>query len=555
MTMLFAAYVRTSTEDHQSPDDSRRWQLNVAEQLIGPHDGHVVAVFHDIDVSRSVPWARRPEASRLMAEAALPSEARAWQSLVVAEPQRAFSGNQFGLVFPVLAHYGVDLWVPEVGGRVDPESEAHDLVMSLFSGLGKAERNRLRIRTRAAMHALAAEGRWLGGRPNYGYRVVDTATVHPHPEQAAAGVHLRTLEPDPDTAPVVGRIFELFDAGLGYKGIARRLEAEGIQSPGEVGPRRHPRSSGVWGGSAVRAILINPRYLGRQVAGRQRRHDELLDATDPALGTISRQRRQAEPDWTWAKQESWPPLVPADLWQSVNQRITNTPSGGSRQPRSEPGRYLLAGRVRCERCGRSMNGSTMKGKPYYRCASTRPDYAIPSAPDHPPTLAVREERILVALDTWLATLTDVANLDATVAAIVQADTASHRREPAVVTRARRDVHRLTTELDRLLAAIRAGLDPVLAAGETRKVQAELARAEATVRAWDADPDRTRPLTHDQVLAALIAAGGLVGLLENADRTQRAKLYTELGLTVDYQRETATERIHVRSQLSGGGGTG
>ena len=43
MTTLFAAYVRTSTEDHQSPDDSRRWQLNVASQLIGPHDGHVVA--------------------------------------------------------------------------------------------------------------------------------------------------------------------------------------------------------------------------------------------------------------------------------------------------------------------------------------------------------------------------------------------------------------------------------------------------------------------------------------------------------------------------------
>ena len=37
MTMLFAAYVRTSTDDHQSPDDSRRWQLSVAEQLIAPH--------------------------------------------------------------------------------------------------------------------------------------------------------------------------------------------------------------------------------------------------------------------------------------------------------------------------------------------------------------------------------------------------------------------------------------------------------------------------------------------------------------------------------------
>lgn len=67
-----------------------------------------------------------------MAAAARPAIERSWQAVVVAEPQRAFSGNQFGLVFPVLAHYEVDLWVPEVGGRVDPDSEAHDLVMSLY---------------------------------------------------------------------------------------------------------------------------------------------------------------------------------------------------------------------------------------------------------------------------------------------------------------------------------------------------------------------------------------------------------------------------------------
>ena len=83
------------------------------------------------------------------------------------------------------------------------------------------------------MHALAAEGRWLGGRPNYGYRLVDTTTIHPHPEQAALGVHPRTLQPDPATGPFVVGIFEMFDAGLGYKAIGRCLEAEGILSPGE----------------------------------------------------------------------------------------------------------------------------------------------------------------------------------------------------------------------------------------------------------------------------------------------------------------------------------
>jgi site-specific DNA recombinase len=155
-----------------------RQQLALAQQLITPHDGSIVAVYHDIDVSRSLPWSRRPQATRLLADAADPL--RGWRRLVIGEPQRAFSGPQFQLVFPVLSHFGIEFWVPEIGGPVDPDSEAHDLVMSLFGGLSKAERRRIQHRTRAAMLALAAGGRWLGGRPNYGYRVVNTGLPHPN---------------------------------------------------------------------------------------------------------------------------------------------------------------------------------------------------------------------------------------------------------------------------------------------------------------------------------------------------------------------------------------
>jgi hypothetical protein len=45
--------------------------------------------------------------------------------MAIGEPQRAFSGAQFALTLPGARHHGVELWVPEVGGRVDPDSEAH----------------------------------------------------------------------------------------------------------------------------------------------------------------------------------------------------------------------------------------------------------------------------------------------------------------------------------------------------------------------------------------------------------------------------------------------
>ncbi|MDQ3483965.1 MAG: recombinase family protein, partial [Actinomycetota bacterium] len=338
-TLACAAYIRTSTDDQQSPEDSKRWQLDIVTRLVAPAGGIIITTYHDIDVTRERPWARRPEASRLLADAANP--ARGWTALVIAEPQRAFSGGQFQLVFPQLTHYGVELWVPELGGRIDPDSEGQEMLMSLFGGLSKAERRRLQIRTHNAMLAHAAAGRWLGGRPNYGYRLIDTPVPHPQRQKAAAGIKLRVLEPDPNTAPVVQRIFEMFDQGLGYRTIANVLEREGLASPGEVGPTRHPRSAGVWGGSAVRAILTNPRYLGHQVVGRQRRRDELLDPTDPAAGTTSRQRWQPTGDWVTSDEPAWPALVEADLWERVNARITNVRGPQRRRPRAAPGVYLL----------------------------------------------------------------------------------------------------------------------------------------------------------------------------------------------------------------------
>jgi hypothetical protein len=74
---------------------------------------------------------------------------------VIGELQRAFCGAQFGNDFPPFAHWGVPLWVPEVGGGIDPDKEAHDLIVSVFGGMSKSERNRLKARVHAAMSAQA----------------------------------------------------------------------------------------------------------------------------------------------------------------------------------------------------------------------------------------------------------------------------------------------------------------------------------------------------------------------------------------------------------------
>jgi site-specific DNA recombinase len=200
MSTTFAAafYGRVSTEDRPSPADSIAWQRSVAAALIEAHGGRIVAEYLDVGVSRSLPWSRRPEAARLLADCA--RKDRGFDALVIGEPQRAFAGTQYGLTAPILWHHGVELWVPEVGGRVDPDSEPHDLVMSLFGGLSKAERARIQRRVRNAMQTMArAGGRYLGGRPPYGYRLVPVS-AHPNPEKARLGATLNRLETDPEVA-------------------------------------------------------------------------------------------------------------------------------------------------------------------------------------------------------------------------------------------------------------------------------------------------------------------------------------------------------------------
>jgi len=147
--------------------------------------GEIVDEFFDVGQSRSIPWKRRPEATRLLA--AMRSADRGFDAVVIGEPQRAFYGNQYGLTFPVLVRYGVGLWVPEVGGAIEPESEAHDLVMSVFGGMSKGERNRIKIRVRAAMAAGRPTSPAAGNSPS------------PRPSPATASSPLQATTP-PATA-------------------------------------------------------------------------------------------------------------------------------------------------------------------------------------------------------------------------------------------------------------------------------------------------------------------------------------------------------------------
>ena len=198
--LRFVFYGRVSTEDYQDPVTSLARQRDQAAALVAGR-GRVVAEFFDIGQSRALAWARRPQAAALVAALADPD--RGWDAIVIGEYERAFYGGQYASMAPLFEHYGVQLWTPEVGGRIDFGAEDHEQTMLALGYQSKREITRTRIRVRTAMAAQTREqGRYLGGRPPYGYRLAD-AGPHPNKAHAAWGRRAHRLEPDPATAPVV----------------------------------------------------------------------------------------------------------------------------------------------------------------------------------------------------------------------------------------------------------------------------------------------------------------------------------------------------------------
>ena len=126
---------------------------------------------------------------------------------MIGEYKRAFYGNQYTLMAPLFEHYGVGLWMPEVGGRVGWHAEDHGADHARARAVLQVGVTRTRTRVRTAMAAQTREqGRYLGGRPPYGYRL-GYAGPHPNKAHAAWGRRAHRLEPDPVTAPVVRWMF------------------------------------------------------------------------------------------------------------------------------------------------------------------------------------------------------------------------------------------------------------------------------------------------------------------------------------------------------------
>ena len=206
---------------------------------------------------------------------------------MVGEGTRCWFGNQFSLIAPRFAAYGVELWVPELGGQV---RRAQPVAQDADERARRDERVRASARAGAGAGGDGRAGRQRGSAPGRAGAV----RVHggrrrsaPEPAQGGRGVPAARAGDRRARPPRwCGGSSPSTWTGNGDRAIAGGLNRDGVPCPSARRPdqNRHRLADG-WQGSTVRAILENPRYTGYAVFGRWTKHEMLPTPTTWRPGT------------------------------------------------------------------------------------------------------------------------------------------------------------------------------------------------------------------------------------------------------------------------------
>lgn len=167
------------------------------------------------------------------------------------------------------------------------------------------------------------------------------------------------LVPDPFTAPIVQRIFEMASEGQSCHAIAKILTDEKVITPlkyrvyyrDDFGEKGAARATDEWNHTTVKRILKNKVYLGHTVLGKSKR------------ASIKSKMKIALPEDEWAITENTHvPLVTEEQFNNAERFMSRNTKSWQDNPKFRIS--IFNGLIFCENCGASMNssGSVYKGE-------------------------------------------------------------------------------------------------------------------------------------------------------------------------------------------------
>jgi len=312
-----------------------------------------------------------------------------------------------------------------------------------------------------------------------------------------------------DRVQVVKDIFAWCLDGVGFKGIADKLNAKGIPSP----------RGNLWNFTTIKSLLMNPIYRGDLVWNR-RTESKFYSVKKGRADKMKSREQSAKPvlmpedEWI-VVQDAVPAIVSREDWDRAQVMVIKRrkAKGGKGKQRD---RWLLSGVLVCGHCGQPYWGERKrKGRipgraevvtNYYTCAGRR-RYGKSTCPQ--PASVKADD-----LEAWV--LDKISGLvlrdtDGVVAAVERfvVSAMGQRREGADTNRLMREI----AEIDQMVAAVTSGLDPANLAmlndrlTQLRKqreyLEAELRTARLDERRLDADQLRQWAYEQAECLADMV----------------------------------------------------
>lgn len=197
--------------------------------------------------------------------------------------------------------------------------------------------------------ASVSAGNYIVSIAPYGYKKVKRKEGHKN---------CHTLEPIPEQAEVVKRIFEMYRDGMGADRIADRLNQEHIPAP--KGPK--------WVRESLYDILDNVHYLGKVKWNQNKAIKTVVD------GKVVTRNLKAKAEDYLIFEGKHPAIIDQELWDAVKA------IRGSHPRNNKAGNFFnpLAGLLWCKNCGRGVSARKYLDKegnercaPRYICKARR----------------------------------------------------------------------------------------------------------------------------------------------------------------------------------------
>jgi len=358
-TVRVAVYARQSHRRADASEASPEAQLNACIALVasrGLQNWAVVAEFKDIGKSGWDPSVERPGFEAMMAAV----ERGEIDVIVINELSRLTRQGAFEAmkIDQRLRAYGVRL-VSVQEPFLDTSTPVGEAIFALIAALAKQDSDIKAARISGAKDEIRAVG---------GHHSADAPYGMTTERKQIGKLTVTILVPDPFHSAIVRRICDLVMDGYSYSAIAKRMNEDGVPTPGlrkgratEDRLKSYADRSGagrvetgvIWRAQTVRGIVTHPAIGGFAVAREPR----------GAKGTLYN---------VIARDESGQPLTPhkgiltGAQWLLMQEKVgTRKLKPGSRPVKAVP--QLLSG-WRFARCGLCDN-ALGQAKPYYLCAN------------------------------------------------------------------------------------------------------------------------------------------------------------------------------------------